>query len=553
MAWPSIRANQGKIDIETAKHGMEFGKLPVDEAEDALLAHGLSVGVERWSKGRRLSATDIAAARQAGLSSLVVARPCAHDITEDDAAARVAEELCGSGLETRAPVHGRVNLHATEDGLLIIDSPALIALNLIDEDIATATLPDFSPVRRGDLVATIKVIPYALDKGEVERICDAAKAAPLRLARFQPMAVELIHTLLPTISEKLVRKTGDVLSARLAALGSRIAHETCCMHDEAVLADIIAKGDAPITLVSAASATVDRRDVVPAAIALAGGIVQRVGMPVDPGNLLCIGRIGTRIVIGLPGCARSPRRNGIDLVLERLLCGLEVDSAAIAAMGIGGLLQDTVERPEPRETARSAQSGRIAPIVLAAGRASRMGRNKLVTPLNGKPVIAHVVDAIAAAGLPTPLIVLGHDADSVRAALGSRPAKFCLAADHTQGISRTIRAGITEVQADDNALAALVCLGDMPLISPDLLCQIASLAGEYAIVQPRVDGRPGNPVLWGRHYYARLRQLEGDVGAKGLLGEFSDQIRYIDSEDRGACIDIDTPAELAALINESLC
>ena len=531
---------------------MEFGNISLDMAEGALLAHGLNIGPARWSKGRRLSAADIAAARQAGLSALVVAQPGANDIAEDDAAQQVAAILCGPGLETRAPVHGRVNLHAKADGLLMIDGPALNALNLISEDIATATLPAFSPVRGGDLVATIKVIPYAVDKAIVAETCTRASAAPLSLAAFQPASVELIHTLTPAISEKLMRKTTDVMAARLAALGSRIVREASCAHEEEALADALSQRDTPITLVAAASATVDRRDVVPAAIVRAGGVVERVGMPVDPGNLLCIGRIGSRIVIGLPGCARSPRRNGIDLVLERLLCGLEVDSAAIAAMGIGGLLHDTAERPEPREGAPTTAIGRVVPVVLAAGRASRMGSNKLAAALNGKPVVAHIIDALAVAGLAPPLVVLGHDADAVRAAVGERPARFCVAMDHAQGISRTIRAAIAELQADEDVSAALICLGDMPLISPAVLRQLAGLAEDDAIIQPRVDGRPGNPVLWGRHYFARLRQLEGDVGAKGLLGEFADRVRYIDCDDRGAHIDIDTPAELAALINEEV-
>jgi molybdenum cofactor cytidylyltransferase len=100
-------------------------------------------------------------------------------------------------------------------------------------------------------------------------------------------------------------------------------------------------------LVVGASATVDRNDIIPAAIVAAGGNVERLGMPVDPGNLLVLGYIGHRAIVGLPGCARSPKRNGFDWVLERLAAGLRVDSAMIAAMGSGGLLPETA-RPEPR-------------------------------------------------------------------------------------------------------------------------------------------------------------------------------------------------------------
>ena len=97
--------------------------------------------------------------------------------------------------------------------------------------------------------------------------------------------------------------------------------------------------------------------MAPSALRAAGGEVTRFGMPVDPGNLLFLGQLGARAVIGLPGCARSPALNGADWVLSRLVCGIPVTSADIAAMGVGGLLKEIPTRPQPRNPGKSAGNG----------------------------------------------------------------------------------------------------------------------------------------------------------------------------------------------------
>ncbi len=104
-----------------------------------------------------------------------------------------------------------------------------------------------------------------------------------------------------------------------------------------------------MVIVFGASALCDFDDVIPAAIRAAGGEVLRAGMPVDPGNLLVLGRLGETPVIGAPGCARSPKENGFDWVLDRLIAGLDVTSDDIAGMGVGGLLMEIPTRPQPRE------------------------------------------------------------------------------------------------------------------------------------------------------------------------------------------------------------
>lgn len=193
--------------------------------------------------------------------------------------------------------------------------------------------------------------------------------------------------------------------------------------------------------------------------------------------------------------------------------------------------------------ANEAAARRVGCIVLAAGRSTRMGANKLVAEVAGKPVIAHVADAVAAAGLGPPIMVLGQDPEAIRAALAGRDAAFVVAPDHREGLARSLAAGIAA--APEAWRAAIICLGDMPLVTGDLLRAMAAMAGEAAIVAPRFDGRRGNPLLWGRDYFPRLKALGGDAGAKTLLADYPDRVRFLDWDDDSVHIDVDLPDDLA--------
>ncbi len=324
---------------------MRFETVPTLEAEGALLAHGQTLGDTRWSKGRILSADDLRIAAAAGVSRLTVARLEPDDIGEDEAAGRLAAALAGPGITALPAAHGRANLAAGGDGLIAFGPAMVDAVNLLDEALTLGTLPPLARVAPGEIVATIKVIRYAVPGATLAAAIAAAE--PMCLHPFQPRTIALLATRLPGLADKAIAKTNRITRARVEALGSFFINAGAVAHQVQALADALAQRSEDILLIVGASASVDRADVIPAAIVAAGGEIIRLGMPVDPGNMLVLGRLGGRPVIGLPGCARSPKRNGLDIVLERLVAGLAVTSADIARMGTGGLLPDA-ERPLPR-------------------------------------------------------------------------------------------------------------------------------------------------------------------------------------------------------------
>lgn len=330
---------------------MRFGPVALAAAEGAILAHAVALPGGKLAKGRVLGADDVARMAAAGLVEVIVARPDPDDVNENAAARRLAAALvpdpAGQELVCDAAFTGRVNIRAAGPGVLALDAAAIGRLNAIDPMITLATLPPHQRVAAGMMVATVKIIAYAVPQDALARAC-AAGAGALRVMPPVVDRVDLIVTETAAQRADPDDKGVRAVWARVARLGMAAGRTLIVPHDSAAIAAAIAQCDAGMILVLTGSATSDIGDVMPAGLAAAGGAVIRFGMPVDPGNLLVLGRLGARPVIGLPGCARSPALNGADWVLERLACGVAVGDADIAAMGVGGLLKEIPTRPQPR-------------------------------------------------------------------------------------------------------------------------------------------------------------------------------------------------------------
>jgi molybdenum cofactor cytidylyltransferase len=524
-----------------------FGPTKLADAEGAVLAHTHRTPGRVVKKGSVLDADAIAALSAAGLDPVITARLEPGDVNEDAAARRIATALLGPGLKTSRAATGRVNLLAGSAGLLRADRAKIDALNAVDEAVTVATLPDATPVAAGEMVATIKIIPFALPGATLAHAEAACAGGAMTVLAWQARRVGLVLSTLPGLKPSVIAGTIEATEGRVASIGATMLPPLQCPHRSepiaAALRELLADG-ADLLLVAGASAVVDRRDVGPAGIVAAGGEILHFGMPVDPGNLICLGRIGSVPALVLPGCARSPKPNGIDLVLHRLAAGLPVTGAVVAHMGVGGLLKDVTARPLPR--ARATARSSVAAVVLAAGQSSRMApRHKLlVEDSAGRPMIARVVDASQARPV---LVVTGHRAAEVQAALAGRPVRFVAAEDHASGLSASLRAGLAAVPA--TSPAALIVLGDMPLVTG---ATIDSLIETYdpdegrTIVVPVHDGQMGNPVLWDRRYFAAMMGLSGDSGARSLLRQHAEGVAEFVT-DATVLRDFDTPESLRDL------
>ncbi len=497
---------------------MKFGPVPVEESAGCILAHSMKIGGKRLKKGLCLSADDIRILRLSGCRTVTVAALEPHDLGEDEAARRIAEALISGsdGLTCTAPFAGRVNVHADKAGIVEIDSGRVFRLNSADERITLATLPRYERVAPRSMVATVKVITYAVAEDRVAAAAAAASGA-LRLRRPVHESASLILTRSAGQPEHLAEKGRRSVLARLGAFGIRLEETRSVPHEAGSVGQAIRESSGGMVLLLTGSATSDPEDVGPSALRMAGGRLLRFGMPVDPGNLLFLGEISGRPVIGLPGCARSPALNGADWVLERTACGVSIGSQDIAAMGTGGLLKEIPTRPHSRSAAVSAARPFIEAAVIGSG-----GRDSLRRML--KAAVRSRADRVRTVS------ARGHDSRLA----AEFPGVSAVSVPGGCGRSGFIRAAVGAV--DSSADAVLLLPSDGPAVTSDqidrLIAAFSPADGREICRFAQADGRQRPPVLFGRRFFESLAELPDFGGAASVAaaaGEFTAEIRLHDA------------------------
>ena len=531
---------------------MKFGAVAPHDALGAIAVHTIRRDGLVLKKGTLIGAVEVAALEGAGIKEVVVAGLEPGDVSEDVAAAEIADAVAGERVHVERAFTGRANLFAQTAGVLIVDKHAVDRLNRVDEAITFATLPAYKPVVAGEMIATVKIIPFAVAGCARDAALAGVANKLLRVAPYRLRKIGVVSTLLPGLAGKVIEKTLKITAERLAPAGAAIVAERRVPHTRETVAqaiDEVLKAGAELAIVFGASAIADRRDVIPAALEAIGGRIEHFGMPVDPGNLLMIGAAaGGRPVIGAPGCARSPKENGFDWVLMRLLAGLPVSREDITGLGVGGLLMEIVTRPQPREEPLHPVRN-FAAVVLAAGRSSRMGGlNKLLADIGGRPLVRIVVEEALASRARPVVVVTGHQRERVEAALAGLPVTFVHNPHYAEGLGTSLKAAIASLPSEVDG--AIVCLGDMPQVDTALIERLIGAIDPdkgALVAVPTIDGKRGNPVVWSRRFFPDLMAVEGDVGARHLIGRYAEAVVEVPVSGSGALTDIDTPEALAAL------
>jgi molybdenum cofactor cytidylyltransferase len=528
---------------------MKFGPVPPREAEGATAVHTIRQGALVLKKGTLIGPAEVEALEAAGIKDVVVARLEPGDVSEDQAAAEIAKAVAGQGVHVDRAFTGRANLFAEAAGVLVVEKDAIDRLNRVDEAITFATLPAFKPLVEGEMIATVKIIPFATSEASLQAALATADKPFIRVAPYRIKKVGVVSTLLPGLATKVVEKTLRVTEARLAPAGASIVVERRVPHEQEAVAravDEVLKEGAELVVVFGASAIADRRDVIPAAVEAIGGRIEHFGMPVDPGNLMLIGQARGRPILGAPGCARSPKENGFDWILMRLLAGLPVSREDVTGLGVGGLLMEIVTRPQPRAEPELEKAQRIAAVILAAGRSTRMGGpNKLLAEIGGRPLVRIAAEQALASRARPVIVVTGHQRDKVEAALEGLDVQRVHNPSFAEGLSTSVKAGLAAVP--DDVDGAIVCLGDMPQVSAPLIDKLIAVFDPERgalVVVPTIDGKRGNPVVWARRFFHELMALDGDIGARHVIARYPEAVSEVPLTDIAALVDVDTPEAL---------
>lgn len=188
----------------------------------------------------------------------------------------------------------------------------------------------------------------------------------------------------------------------------------------------------------------------------------------------------------------------------------------------------------------------VPAVVLAAGRSTRMGAQKLLLPVEGRPMVERVVAAAEGSGVAETVVVVGSEADAVRAALADHPVRIVMNPDHGQGMSTSLRAGLSALPPGCDAV--LFVLGDQPFVTPAVMDRLIWRFAETGagIVRPLAGSGPAHPVLLAAEYFPEILALEGDVGAREILARHPQDVTYIELDDSRSTLDVDTPADYQA-------
>ena len=537
---------------------MKFGPCALSDCLDAILVHAVYLPDGRIAKGTCLTSDHLSRLRANGIDDIIVARLEDGDLGEDAAADMIAKAMMPANVRLSVAATGRVNIYATQRGLLRVDRLRLRDINMVDEGITLSTVQHNQLVEAGDLIATLKIIPYSVAETAVATVIGLGAGEPvISFHALRPRSVGLIQTRIPGMADKILKATEQTAKQRLNQLGCALVDSRVVAHEAAAINQAItasrANGPA-VMLIAGGSAIADRRDEVPMGVIAAGGRIDHFGLPVDPGNLLMLSHIDEMPVIGMPGCARSIKMNGFDWILHLLLADLRIDAAEIADMAAGGLLMEIVSRPLPRRMVerRQISNATIGGVILAAGQSQRMGaQNKLLAEIDGVPIIRRTAQALLDGGLNDLVIVTGHEHRLVAAALDDLPVTCIYNDEYQSGQASSVACGVRHHQNGSHA-AVLIALGDMPLVRPEL---IAALLRDHSslpdatdrITLPVFDGRRGNPVIWGRGFFDELVALTGDAGGRIIFAENKNAVNSLGWPDDSIHLDIDTPEALAPL------
>ena len=329
---------------------MKWLTVAPEQALGKILCHNIAdaQGHKALHKGAWLGDNDLSVLRMLGIKEVTVAALEPGDVHEDSAARRLAAACAGGGVTPNDASGGRVNLAAAEAGLLKVRLDALQQVNRID-GLTVATLRHDTVVPSGKMVATIKVIPFAVPESDLARAEAICREQPgmVEVRPITPTQVGVILAGSDMARERVMKAFAPAIRSRVEELGSEVRDVIYVPHQSKAIAsaiELLTIAGAGMIIIAGETSIMDLEDVTPRGITLAGGTIAHYGAPVEPGNLLLLaylppqGGAAPVPVLGAPGCVRSRDINVVDLVLPRLLAGERLERDDIIALADGGLM-----------------------------------------------------------------------------------------------------------------------------------------------------------------------------------------------------------------------
>ena len=332
-------------------------KIKLEDAVGTELAHDITeirpgeFKGPAFHKGHTVCNEDLCHLQKLGKNSLYIINLDKDEIHENQAAAILADALAGDGIAWKNEPHeGKINLHASADGLLKVDTEALAAFNMVEE-VMCATLHNYSLVKKGEKVAATRAIPLVMKRVAIERAAAIARqnGAVLSIKTLQQAKVGLVITGNEVFHGLIEDRFAPILSEKVIALGSKVDRIAFAPDDEELISKAICNHlDRGCNLIMLSGGmSVDPDDVTRKGIRMAGATEMHYGSAVLPGAMFLVAYVGNVPLLGVPACGLYHRITVLDLVLPRILAGERVGKNELAFLGHGGLCKDCPECSYP--------------------------------------------------------------------------------------------------------------------------------------------------------------------------------------------------------------
>lgn len=323
---------------------MKLATIEIENAVGRVLIHNITdtQGHKALSKGHHLIASDVEKLRALGKTQVFVGIFENGDVTENQAATRIANAVTGENLAQSGVTTGRINLMANVRGILNVNDAGLAQINSLD-GITIATISALQVVAPKKIVATIKTIGLAVPEASLKEVERIGQAMPniLGVRELPDTRIAVILTGSEQARANVEKSLTPAIQGRVEDLGGTVVSNEYVAPDEHTIASAIERAKSlniDCVILAGETSIMDLGDVTPSGIMQAGGVIEVYGAPVEPGNLLLLAYADKLPILGAPGCVKSRDTNIVDLILPRLLAGEHVTKKDIIALANGGLL-----------------------------------------------------------------------------------------------------------------------------------------------------------------------------------------------------------------------
>jgi len=317
----------------------------VQDAVGSILCHDITKIVpgefkgQAFLKGHKITEEDIPELLKLGKEHIYVWELKQGFIHENDAGIRIAEAIKGQGISLTEPSEGKVKLIAEYDGMCAISEENLLEINMIDE-IVVATRNNRRTVKKGDIIAGIRVVPLVVDEAKLEKVEDIGRGNEIiSIKPFRSYKVGVITTGSEIYHGRIQDKFGPVVTEKIVEYGSNVIQHIIVPDDGELISNAVTTliNSGAELILTTGGMSVDPDDVTPSGIRKAGAEIVTYGAPVLPGSMIMIAYLGNVPILGLPGCVMYHKTTVFDLVLPLVMTEQMITRPMIVKLGMGGL------------------------------------------------------------------------------------------------------------------------------------------------------------------------------------------------------------------------